>query len=98
MKLDLQRTGFIFFVLTYVSILLWLYRGVTQGYSFCLPSNDPFNLLAIFAGLCSIVTLVTYSKHSRGSMRALGVITFAFGVSLALIVSFQFFMGVAICA
>lgn len=94
---NLDRTGFIFFVLTYVLIFVWLYRGVTSGYNFCLPSNDPLNLLAVFAGITGIITLATYSRHTRGMMRALGIITFAFGVSLALIVIIHYFAGISVC-
>lgn len=93
----LERTGFIFFVLTYVALFIWLYRGVTSGYDFCLPSADPFNLLAILAGVCGVITLAAYSKHSRGSLRALGIITFTFGVSVALAVALRFFTGISIC-
>ena len=94
---DITRLGFLFFILTYVALLLWLYRGVTGGYNFCLPSSDPFNLVALAAGVFGTLTLAAYSRHSRGSMRALGIITFAFGVSIALIVIIRFFSGISIC-
>jgi hypothetical protein len=94
----LERSGYLFFILTYICILGWFYKGVTEGYSFCLPSHDPFNVLALLAGISGIVTLAAYSRHEKGSMRALGVITFAFGVSIALVVILRYFLQVPLCS
>ncbi|MDR3547683.1 MAG: hypothetical protein P4M11_05350 [Candidatus Pacebacteria bacterium] len=93
----IERVGYLFFILTYVSVFAWFYRGVTSGYNFCLPSNDPFNILALIAGVGGIGSLIAYSRHGRRSMRALGIITFAFGVTVALTVILRYFLDVSVC-
>jgi hypothetical protein len=90
-------TGAVFFVLTYLSFFIWLYYGVTNRYNFCLPPNDPMNLFGLLAGACGIITLMKYSNHERGNVRALGIITFAFGVGFELVVALRLVVGVPMC-
>ena len=82
----------IFFVGTYVLAMLWIFPGISKNFNFCLAPNHPANLLGLLAGVCGMVTLYYYGKHERGGIRAMGIITFLFGMLVLGIVIYRFLL------
>lgn len=91
----LKKNSYLFFLLTYVLVFIWLYAGVSQGYSFCLSPKSWWNALALLAGASGVLTLVYYARHERSASRILGTVTFLIGISAAFVAVYRFFFAAA---
>jgi uncharacterized membrane protein HdeD (DUF308 family) len=92
-----KKESYIFFLLTYMFIAIWLYKGITVAYTFCLTNHSYINIFGLLAGITGILTIPSYITHQKGTMRIIGIFTLIIGVSTALIVCYRFFVGPMIC-
>jgi hypothetical protein len=88
---NIKKLGPIYFILTYVLAFVWLYKGVSTKFQFCLSSHHLINILGIIAALFGLLTFYAYNGHEKGNVRALGIITLLFGLVVLAVVAYRFF-------
>jgi hypothetical protein len=93
----LSRSGYLFFIATYVFLGLWLYKGITATYHFCLAGNSSVNILGLLCGLSALLTVPFYVNHQRSSIKSFGYFTLCLGIAVLLIVIYRFVSVTPVC-
>jgi hypothetical protein len=91
------RYSYVFFILTYVFIAAWLYKGVVGNYDFCLSGSSRENIFALLAGISALLTVPAYINHERLSVKAFDLFTILIGLSAVAIVAYRFFAVLSMC-
>ncbi|HTH93031.1 MAG TPA: hypothetical protein VL576_00935 [Candidatus Paceibacterota bacterium] len=91
------RYSYIFFILTYVFLALWLFKGIGQNYSFCLSNRSSYNVFGVLTGISALLTIPAYVTHEKLTMKAFDLFTILVGLSALVIVCYRFFMVIKIC-
>jgi hypothetical protein len=93
----IKKLGPIYFLLTYVVAFIWLWRGVSAEFQFCMPSHHLINLLGVISLLFGLLTFYAYTGHEKGNVRALGLITLTFGLIIFAVIVYRFFAVSQVC-
>jgi len=89
----LKSLGPIYFIITYLLIIVWLFKAVSTHFQFCLTSHSALNIIGLTASLFSLFTFLAYNNHEKGNIRALGIITLIIGILVLYVIVYRFFNG-----